>query len=79
VTTLHQAQDAARVALKVGRGLAAFPAGLDEFFHLLADWAGYRSPLARAVVPVRPVRLQGRVRCVKALAHPMWANAGKSL
>jgi hypothetical protein len=54
VTTLHRPQDAARVALKVGRGLAAFRAGLDEFFHLLADWRGYCSPPAPAVVPVSP-------------------------
>ena len=54
MTNLHRAQDSARVALKIGRGLAAFLAGLDKFFHLLADWPGYRSPLAIVVVPVSP-------------------------
>ena len=54
MTNLHRAQDSARVALKVGLGLAAFLAGLDKFFNLLADWSGYLGPLARAVLPVSP-------------------------
>ena len=54
MTTLHRAEDSAQVALKIGRRLAAFLAGLDKFFHLLPDWPGYRSPLAIAVVPVSP-------------------------
>jgi uncharacterized membrane protein YphA (DoxX/SURF4 family) len=54
MTNLHRAQYSARVALKVGLGLAAFLAGLDKFFNLLADWPGYLSPLARAVLPVSP-------------------------
>ena len=44
----------ARLALKYGLGLAAFLAGLDKFFDLLANWEGYVSPLARAVLPVGP-------------------------
>ena len=35
---LDRGLDSARVALKVGLGLAAFLAGLDKFFNLLADW-----------------------------------------
>jgi uncharacterized membrane protein YphA (DoxX/SURF4 family) len=44
--------DSARLALKIGLGLAAFLAGLDKFFNLLTDWPHYVSPLAAAVLPV---------------------------
>jgi len=37
-------------ALRVVLGAAAFLAGLDKFFNLLADWPAYLSPLA--VVPM---------------------------
>jgi hypothetical protein len=63
MTNLHRARDCARVAPKIGRGLVAFLAGFDKFFHLLADRPGYRSPLAIAVVPVSPrVFMPGAVR-----------------
>ena len=39
-------------ALRAALGAAAFLAGLDKFFNLLADWPGYLSPLAAAVLPV---------------------------
>jgi uncharacterized membrane protein YphA (DoxX/SURF4 family) len=39
-------------ALRVGLGGAAFLAGLDKFFNILADWTGYLSPLAATVLPV---------------------------
>lgn len=39
-------------ALQVGLGLAAFLAGLDKFFNLLADWAMYLSPVAESFLPV---------------------------
>ena len=38
-------------ALRVGLGAAAFLAGLDKFFNLLADWPTYLSPLAAQVLP----------------------------
>ncbi len=38
--------------LRIGLGLAAFLAGLDKFFNLLADWTMYLSPLATQLVPV---------------------------
>ena len=38
-------------ALRVGLGGAAFLAGLDKFFNLLADWPSYLSPLAAHVLP----------------------------
>jgi hypothetical protein len=44
--------DSARLALKFGLGLAAFLAGLDKFFNVLADWPGYLSPLLASHLPV---------------------------
>jgi len=41
-------------ALRIGLGLAAFLAGLDKFFNLLANWPAYLSPLASRVVPLSP-------------------------
>src|SRR6476619_2399636 len=38
-------------ALRVVLGAAAFLAGLDKFFNLLADWPSYLSPLATAILP----------------------------
>ena len=42
-------------ALRVGLGAAAFLAGLDKFFNLLADWPAYLSPLAGQVLPISSV------------------------
>lgn len=39
-------------ALRAALGAAAFLAGLDKFFNLLADWPGYLSPLAAAALPI---------------------------
>lgn len=39
-------------ALRVGLGLAAFLAGLDKFFGILADWGAYLSPVLEAWLPV---------------------------
>ncbi|HET7754036.1 MAG TPA: DoxX family membrane protein [Anaeromyxobacteraceae bacterium] len=39
-------------ALRVALGVVPIVAGLDKFTNLLADWEGYISPLARAVLPV---------------------------
>ena len=44
-------------ALRVALGAAAFLAGLDKFFNLLADWPGYVSPLATSVLPVSTATL----------------------
>jgi hypothetical protein len=46
--------DAARTALRLGLGLAAFLAGLDKFVGLLADWPGYVAPAVAAMLPVSP-------------------------
>ena len=42
-------------ALRAGLGTAAFLAGLDKFFNLLADWPAYLSPMAAQVLPLSPV------------------------
>src|SRR3989442_7625405 len=57
MTSIETRLDSARLALKYGLGLAAFLAGLDKFFNLLANWEGYVSPLAKAVLPVGPTTL----------------------
>jgi uncharacterized membrane protein YphA (DoxX/SURF4 family) len=52
--TFPHGLDAPRVALRAGLGLAAFLAGLDKFFGLLADWPGYVAPLVAALLPLSP-------------------------
>ena len=39
-------------ALRIGLGGAAFLAGLDKYFNLLADWAGYLSPSLAHLLPI---------------------------
>jgi hypothetical protein len=39
-------------ALRATLGAAAFLAGLDKYFNLLADWPGYLSPLAASMLPI---------------------------
>lgn len=39
-------------ALRIALGSAAFLAGLDKYFNLLADWPAYLSPLAASLLPV---------------------------
>ena len=41
-------------SLRIGIGAAAFLAGLDKFFNLLADWPAYLSPIAARVLPLSP-------------------------
>jgi hypothetical protein len=50
--TFERDLESARLALKIGLGLAAFLAGLDKFFNVLADWQGYLSPLVATRLPV---------------------------
>jgi uncharacterized membrane protein YphA (DoxX/SURF4 family) len=69
--TILKTLDSARLALKYGLGLAVFLAGLDKFFDLLANWEGYVSPLAKAVLPVGPatfLHVVGIVEMVVGLA-----------
>jgi uncharacterized membrane protein YphA (DoxX/SURF4 family) len=39
-------------ALRIALGAAAFLAGLDKFFNVLADWPGYLSPIAAHLLPM---------------------------
>jgi uncharacterized membrane protein YphA (DoxX/SURF4 family) len=39
-------------ALRLGIGLAAFLAGLDKFFDILANWGMYLSPVSQRFLPV---------------------------
>ena len=39
-------------ALRIGFGATAFLAGLDKFFHLLADWSMYLAPWVASVLPL---------------------------
>jgi uncharacterized membrane protein YphA (DoxX/SURF4 family) len=39
-------------ALRIGLGGAAFLAGLDKFFNVLADWTAYLSPFVVHLLPV---------------------------
>jgi hypothetical protein len=41
-------------SLRVGVGAAAFLAGFDKFFNLLADWPAYLSPIAAQILPLSP-------------------------
>ena len=44
-------------ALRVGLGAAAFLAGLDKYFNLLADWPAYLSPMVAPLLPLRSATL----------------------
>jgi uncharacterized membrane protein YphA (DoxX/SURF4 family) len=50
--TIERGLDSGRLALKIGLGLAAFLAGLDKFFNILADWQGYLSPVLASHLPI---------------------------
>ena len=41
-------------SLRVGIGAAAFLAGLDKFFNLLANWPAYLSPICAQILPLSP-------------------------
>jgi uncharacterized membrane protein YphA (DoxX/SURF4 family) len=53
-------------ALRVALGAMAFLAGLDKFFNILADWAGYLSPLA-GYLPLSSSSLMHIVGVVEAV------------
>jgi uncharacterized membrane protein YphA (DoxX/SURF4 family) len=38
--------------LRIGLGAAAFLAGCDKFFNILADWEAHLSPLVAGVLPI---------------------------
>ena len=57
--------------LRIGLGSAAFLAGLDKFFNLLADWSMYLSPLATRVLPISApafMHIAGVIEMIAAVA-----------
>jgi uncharacterized membrane protein YphA (DoxX/SURF4 family) len=54
-------------ALRIGLGLAAFLAGLDKFFNLLAAWPTYLNPLATRIVPLSPATFMHVIGVVKMI------------
>jgi len=54
-------------ALRVALGAAAFLAGLDKFFNLLADWPGYLSPIAAQMLPLSATSFMHLVGIVEML------------
>ena len=72
--------DSARVALKLGLGGAAFLAGLDKYFNVLADWPTYVSPVATALLPLSPETLMHLVgpieMAVGILILSSWTRLG---
>ena len=54
-------------ALRVALGAAAFLAGLDKFFNLLADWPGYLNPIAAQMLPVSATSFMHLVGIVEML------------
>ena len=54
-------------ALRVALGAAAFLAGLDKFFNLLADWPGYLSPMASHLLPISAASFMHIVGVVEML------------
>ncbi len=55
-------------ALRFGLGAAAFLAGLDKFFNLLANWEVYLSPLATNLIPVSPATFMRGVGVIEMIA-----------
>jgi hypothetical protein len=54
-------------ALRAGLGTAAFLAGLDKFFNLLADWPGYLSPIVAQMLPLSPASFIHAIGVVEML------------
>jgi uncharacterized membrane protein YphA (DoxX/SURF4 family) len=52
-------------ALRIGLGAAAFLAGLDKFFNLLADWTQYLSPVASRLLPISDVAFMQAVGVIE--------------
>lgn len=53
--------------LRVALGVVPIAAGLDKFTNLLADWAGYLSPLAVRLLPVSPATFMRAVGIVEVV------------
>jgi len=55
-------------ALRIGLGLAAFLAGLDKFFNLLANWESYVSPMISGLLPVSTAAFMHVVGVIEMVA-----------
>lgn len=53
--------------LRIGLGTAAFLAGLDKFFNILADWEMYLNPLATRILPVAPTTFMRGVGVIEMI------------
>ena len=67
-------------ALRIGLGAAAFLAGLDKFFNMLAHWENYLSPAMARILPVSGatfMHMVGVIEMVVGLAIlTRWARIG---
>jgi hypothetical protein len=67
-------------ALRIGLGGAAFLAGLDKFFNILADWQMYLSPLAERVLPISGTAFMQMVGVIEMIVGLMiltrWTRVG---
>lgn len=57
--------------LRIGLGTAAFLAGLDKFFNILADWTMYLSPLVTKLLPLSAatfMRVAGVIEMIAGIA-----------
>jgi hypothetical protein len=61
-------------------GLVPLLAGIDKFFDLLTDWAGYLSPAIAGLLPVSPQTFMSLVGVIEILAGLMvltrWPRTG---
>jgi uncharacterized membrane protein YphA (DoxX/SURF4 family) len=67
-------------ALRTGLGGAAFLAGLDKFFNILAEWQMYLSPLAERVLPISATTFMQVVGVIEMIVGLMiltrWTRIG---
>ena len=54
-------------ALRIGLGGAAFLAGLDKFFNLLANWPQYLNPMVERMLPVSGVTFMHGVGVIEMI------------
>ena len=65
---MHPRLDAPFRALQIGLGLAAFLAGLDKFFNILAQWETYLSPLMTQLLPISAAAFMRIVGVIEMVA-----------
>ena len=67
-------------ALRIGLGGAAFLAGLDKFFNILADWEMYLNPMAESLLPVSGATFMQAVGVIEMIVGLMiltrWTRIG---